>query len=48
MGYLVWSGNADMAYEVIKLAVYGGGGWASGQAYGKAKGQTEQRNGSGQ
>lgn len=48
MGYLVWSGNADMAYEVIKLAVYGGGGWAAGQAYGKAKGQTEQRNGSGQ
>jgi hypothetical protein len=29
MGYLVWSGNANMAYEVIKLAVYGGGGWAS-------------------
>jgi len=34
-----------MAYEVIKLIVYGGGGWLAGQAYGKGEAKSEQGNG---
>lgn len=35
LGFLVWDGQPDMAFEIIKVIVYGGVGYAAGNQYGK-------------
>lgn len=45
LGYLVWLGYTEMVYEIIRIFVYGGAGWAAGSAAGKASAQQHVGNG---
>lgn len=47
-GFLVWQGNAEIVYEIIRVSLYGGIGWAAGQSYGKSKAQRQSASGNGE
>ncbi|WP_263790516.1 hypothetical protein [Salinibacter sp.] len=47
LGWLVWLGYTEMVFEIIRIIVYGGAGWAAGSQVGKASAQTDSMTGNG-
>lgn len=47
-GYLVWLGYTEIVYEIIRILVYGGAGWAAGNSVGRAQARRGSANGNGQ
>lgn len=47
-GYLVWLGHTNIVYEIIRVLLYGGAGWAAGQSYGRATAGVSVPDGNGQ
>ena len=41
-GYLVWLGYTDIVYEIIRVLLYGGAGWAAGRSVGAAQSGSQQ------
>ena len=45
-GYLVWQGETQMVFEIIRILVYGGAGWFAGNSVGKAQAERQSVDGS--
>lgn len=47
LGFLFWNGHTNTAYEIIRVLILGGGGFAAGKKYGEgvAGGQVSQEQG---
>jgi hypothetical protein len=41
-GVLIWNGHSQIAMQLFRAALYGGGGYWAGQAHGKLKAQNDQ------